>query len=162
MKTFPRMKRCTVLTIACLLWSLPMPPPTEAMEDLTELSIEELANIEVTSVSRKPQKLSHAATAIFVITGDDIRRSGVTSIPDALRMAPGIQVARISSSKWAISSRGFNSRYSNKLLVQMDGRTLYSPSSPASSGSHTPPFLRTSIALRSFEAPVPASGEPMP
>jgi len=127
MKTFPRMKRCTVLTIACLLWSLPMPPPTEAMEDLTELSIEELANIEVTSVSRKPQKLSHAATAIFVITGDDIRRSGVTSIPDALRMVPGIQVARISSSKWAISSRGFNSRYSNKLLVQMDGRTLYSP-----------------------------------
>lgn len=97
------------------------------MEDLTELSIEELANIEVTSVSRKPQKLSHAATAIFVITDDDIRRSGVTTIPDALRMVPGIQVARISSSKWAISSRGFNSRYANKLLVLLDGRTLYSP-----------------------------------
>ncbi|BCS98456.1 TonB-dependent receptor [Desulfoluna limicola] len=123
MTTLSRMKRCTLLAIALLLWSVPM----EAMEDFTELSIEELANIEVTSVSRKPQKLSHSATAIFVITGDEIRRSGVTSIPDALRMVPGIQVARISSSKWAITSRGFNSRYANKLLVQMDGRTLYSP-----------------------------------
>ncbi|VVS93290.1 TonB-dependent receptor plug domain-containing protein [Desulfoluna spongiiphila] len=101
--------------------------PAGAAEDLTELSIEELANIEVTSVSRKPQKLSHAPTAIFVITSDDIRRSGVTNIPDALRMVPGIQVARISSSKWAITARGFNSQFANKLLVQMDGRTLYSP-----------------------------------
>ena len=104
-----------------------LPPAHGAMEDFTELSIEELANIEVTSVSRKPQKLSHAATAIFVITGDEIRRSGVSSIPEALRMAPGIQVARISTNKWAITSRGFNSRYANKLLVQIDGRTLYSP-----------------------------------
>ncbi len=96
-------------------------------EDLTDLSIEELSEIEVTSVSRKPQKLSQAAAAIFVITSEDIRRSGSTSIPELLRMVPGIHVAKISSSKWAITSRGFNSRYANKLLVQLDGRTLYSP-----------------------------------
>lgn len=93
--------------------------------DLTELSIEELANIEVISVSRTPQKKSRSAAAIFVITSEDIRRSGATSIPEALRMVPGIDVARISSSKWAVSSRGFNSRYSNKLLVLLDGRSLY-------------------------------------
>ncbi len=95
--------------------------------DLTDLSIEELANIEVTSVSRTPQKLAGSAAAIFVITAEDIRRSGVTSIPEALRMVPGLDVARISSSKWAVSSRGFNSRYSNKLLVLLDGRSLYLP-----------------------------------
>ncbi len=111
----------------CLLCLLCLSSPLYGMEDLTEISIEELANIKVTSVSRKPQRLSHAPTAIFVITGDEIRRSGSTSIPEALRMVPGLQVARISSNKWAISSRGFNSRYANKLLVQMDGRTLYSP-----------------------------------
>ena len=119
---YPALLAFVILTVI-----RPLPSAHGTMEDFTELSIEELANIEVTSVSRKPQKLSHAATAIFVITGDEIRRSGVTSIPEALRMAPGIQVARISSNKWAITSRGFNSRYANKLLVQMDGRTLYSP-----------------------------------
>jgi iron complex outermembrane receptor protein len=95
--------------------------------DLTEISIEELANIEVISVSRKPQKQSQTAAAIFVVTAEDIRRSGVTSIPEALRLVPGLDVARISSSKWAVSSRGFNSRYSNKLLVLLDGRSLYLP-----------------------------------
>ncbi|QTA87600.1 TonB-dependent receptor plug domain-containing protein [Desulfonema magnum] len=96
-------------------------------EDLTELSIEELMEVEVTLTARKPRKLSHSAAAIFVITAEDIRRSGVTSIPDALRMAPGIQVCRIDSNKWAVTSRGFNSRYAAKLLVLMDGRTIYSP-----------------------------------
>ncbi|MGB0911838.1 MAG: TonB-dependent receptor plug domain-containing protein, partial [Nitrospirales bacterium] len=82
-------------------------------------------NVEVTSVSKKKQKLSGAAAAIFVITQDDIRRSGVTSIPDALRMVPGVQVARLDSNKWAVSARGFNSRFSNKMLVLIDGRNLY-------------------------------------
>ena len=95
--------------------------------DLTDLSIEELANIEVISVSRTPQKQSRSAAAIFVVTAEDIRRTGVTSIPEALRMVPGLDVARLSSSKWAVSSRGFNSRYSNKLLVLVDGRSLYLP-----------------------------------
>lgn len=97
------------------------------LPDLTELSIEELANIEVISASRTPLRQSQTAAAIFVVTSEDIRRSGVTSLAEALRMVPGLQVTRISSSKWSVSSRGFNSRYSNKLLVLMDGRTLYLP-----------------------------------
>lgn len=95
--------------------------------DFADLSVEELMNIEITSVAKKPQKLSRAASAVFVITADDIRRSGVTSIPEALRMVPGIQVARIDASKWAISARGFNGRFANKLLVLIDGRTVYTP-----------------------------------
>jgi len=84
-------------------------------------------NIDITSVSKKPEKLSNAAAAIYVITQEDIRRSGVTSIPEALRMAPGVQVARIDSNKWAISARGFNDRFANKLLVLIDGRSVYTP-----------------------------------
>lgn len=93
--------------------------------DMTELSLEQLMQVEVTSAAKKPQKLSQTATAIYVITSEDIRRSGVTSIPEALRMAPGVQVAHVDHNKWAIAIRGFNSLYSNKLLVLMDGRTLY-------------------------------------
>ncbi len=96
-------------------------------DDLSDLSLEDLMNIEVTSVSKQPQKLSDSAAAIFVITQDDIRRSGVTSIPEALRLAPGVHVAHIDSNKWSISIRGFNSRFSNKLLVLMDGRSVYTP-----------------------------------
>ncbi|MCK5229802.1 MAG: TonB-dependent receptor, partial [Desulfobulbaceae bacterium] len=96
--------------------------------DMTELSLEELMNIEITSVSKKPEKLADAAAAVFVVTREDIRRSGVTSIPEALRMAPGINVARIDSNKWAVTSRGFNGRFANKLLVLIDGRSVYTPS----------------------------------
>lgn len=99
----------------------------ESLPDLSGLSIEDLMNIEIVSVSKKAQKFSDAAAAIFVITREDIRRSGVNSIPDALRMVPGIQVARIDANKWAIGSRGFGSRFTNKLLVLMDGRTIYTP-----------------------------------
>jgi len=98
-----------------------------AVSDLTELSLEDLMNIEVVSVSKKAQKLSNAAAAIFVITQEDIRRSGVNSIPEALRMVPGLQVAQIDANKWAIGSRGFGTRFTNKLLVLMDGRTIYTP-----------------------------------
>jgi iron complex outermembrane recepter protein len=95
-------------------------------KDLTNLPLEDLMQVSVTSVSKKEEKLSDAPAAIFVITQEDIRRSGVTNIPDALRMVPGLEVARIDSNKWAVSARGFNSRFANKLLVLMDGRTLYS------------------------------------
>jgi iron complex outermembrane receptor protein len=91
------------------------------------MSVQDLMNIEVSSVSRREQKLSDAAAAVFVITREDIRRSGATSIPEVLRMAPGLEVAHIDANKWAISSRGFNSRFANKLLVLMDGRTVYTP-----------------------------------
>jgi iron complex outermembrane receptor protein len=96
-------------------------------DDFTKLSLEELMDVELTSAAKKSQKLSQTAAAAFVISGEDIRRSGVTSIPEALRMVPGIDVARINSTQWAVSARGFNSRFSNKLLVLMDGRTVYSP-----------------------------------
>ena len=95
--------------------------------DLADLSLEELSNIEVTSVSGRAEKLSGAAASIFVITGEDIRRSGATSLPEALRLAPNLQVARIDAKQYAISSRGFNSVIANKLLVLIDGRTVYTP-----------------------------------
>ena len=95
--------------------------------DLTNLSLEDLMSIEITSVSKKRQKLSDAAAAIFVITQEDIRRSGATCIPELLRMAPGIEVARIDSNKWAVTARGFNGRFANKLLVLVDGRSVYTP-----------------------------------
>jgi iron complex outermembrane recepter protein len=95
--------------------------------DLETMSLEELMNIPVYSVSRKLQRVQDSAAAVFVITGEDIRRSGATSIPEALRMAPGIDVARIDGNKWAITSRGFNSQFANKLLVLIDGRSVYTP-----------------------------------
>ncbi|MCK4840466.1 MAG: TonB-dependent receptor, partial [Methylococcales bacterium] len=96
-------------------------------KELINLNLSDLLNLQVTSVSKKAQKISKAASAIFVITHQDIKNSGVTSIPEALRMAPGIDVARIDGNKWAISARGFNSRFSNKLLVLIDGRSVYTP-----------------------------------
>jgi len=92
---------------------------------LIKLSIEELMDIEVTSPGKKAQRLSDVAAAVFVINQEDIRRSGATSIPEVLRLAPGVQVARIDSNKWAISVRGFDNRYTNNLLVLIDGRTVY-------------------------------------
>ncbi len=95
--------------------------------DLVGLDLDQLARIKITSASRKPEPISQAATAIFVITQDDIRRSGATSLPEALRLAPGLQVARVGTREWAISSRGFNDQTTNKLLVLIDGRAVYSP-----------------------------------
>jgi iron complex outermembrane receptor protein len=95
--------------------------------ELKKLSVEELMDVEVTSVSLHPEKLSEAASAIQVITGNDIRRSGATSLPEALRLASNLDVAQIDSRQWAISARGFNNTTSNKLLVLMDGRTIYTP-----------------------------------
>lgn len=96
-------------------------------DELIDLSLEELLNVEVTSVSRRSQSLSTAAAAAFVVTEQDIRRSGATTIPDVLRMVPGINVAQIDGNKWAVTARGFNGRFAGKLLVLMDGRTIYSP-----------------------------------
>ncbi len=100
-----------------------------SVKELSQLSLEQFSELDVvvTSVSRKPQKLSDTAAAVFVISNEDIKRSGATNIPEALRMVPGIQVARIDANKWAISARGFNGRFTNKLLVLIDGRTVYNP-----------------------------------
>ena len=93
--------------------------------DLSQISIEDLMNLEITSASRKEQRVADIAAAVFVITHDDIVRSGMTTIPDVLRMAPGVEVAQINSNKWAVSIRGFNGLYANKLLVLIDGRSIY-------------------------------------
>ena len=96
--------------------------------DIADKSIEELMNIDVTSVSRKDQKLSKIPAAVYVITREMIERSGANIIPDLLRMVPGVQVAQVEANRWAISVRGFNDIYSNKVLVLVDGRTVYTPS----------------------------------
>jgi iron complex outermembrane receptor protein len=95
--------------------------------ELAELSLEQLANLEITSVSKKAERLSDAPASVFVITADDIRRSGVTSLPEALRLAPNLQVAQNSSSAYSIRARGMNNTSANKLLVLVDGRSVYSP-----------------------------------
>src|ERR1700723_942793 len=111
---------CTLLGAASA-WTEP------SVQGLKDLSIEELSNIEITSVSKRDERLSDAPTSVFVITHDDIRRSGATSLPEALRLAPNLQVAQISASGYAISARGFNGTAANKLLVLIDGRSVYSP-----------------------------------
>ena len=95
--------------------------------DLAELTLEQLGNITVTSASRREEPLSEAPAAIFVITAEDIRRSGVNSIPEALRLAPNLHVARADNNQYAISARGFNNVLANKMLVLIDGRTVYTP-----------------------------------
>jgi iron complex outermembrane recepter protein len=100
---------------------------SRGVPDVTAMSMEDLMNLQVTSVSKRTQKVADAAAAIFVITQEDIRRSGATSIPEALRLVPGLEVARIDENKWAIASRGFNGRFDNKLLVLIDGRSVYTP-----------------------------------
>ncbi|MES2307484.1 MAG: TonB-dependent receptor plug domain-containing protein, partial [Verrucomicrobiota bacterium] len=91
------------------------------------MSLDELLNVQVTSVSKRESTVGQSPAAIYVITQDDIHRSGVTTIAESLRMVPGLEVARIDSSTWAISARGFNSGAANKLLVMIDGRSVYSP-----------------------------------
>ncbi|MFN7917821.1 MAG: TonB-dependent receptor plug domain-containing protein [Vicinamibacterales bacterium] len=95
--------------------------------DLGQMSIEDLMKVDVTSVSRRAQHLQDAAAAIYVLTSEDIRRSGATTIPELLRLVPGVHVARIDSNKWSVSVRGFTGRYANKLLVLIDGRSVYTP-----------------------------------
>ena len=102
-------------------------PTAHAQADLSQISIEDLMNIKVTSVSKTEQKMSRAAAAIFVITQEDIHHSGATNIPDLLRMVPGLDVSQINANAWSVSSRGFNQQFTNKLLVLIDGRAVYSP-----------------------------------
>src|SRR6266849_1318141 len=115
-----------ILARLAILTAMALPVwPQQNPADLTDRSLEDLMNIEVTSVSKKGQKLSHTAAAIFVISQEDIRRSGSTNIPDLLRLVPGMDVAQINGSTWAISARGFNGQFSNNLLVMVDRRIVY-------------------------------------
>jgi iron complex outermembrane receptor protein len=104
-----------------------VPLLADNQRDLTSISLEELAQTRVTSVSKEEEPLFQTPAAVYVITAEDIRRSGATSIPEALRLAPGVDVARINSSQWAVGIRGFTSRLSRSELALMDGRSLYTP-----------------------------------
>jgi iron complex outermembrane receptor protein len=116
------------LLAALLCCAAPAAAAQEAVaQDLKRLSLEELLNLEVTVVTRQPESISTAAAAVTVITRDDIRRSGVTTIADAIAMADGMSVARFNSGTWAITTRGFNGSTPNKLLVMVDGRNAFSP-----------------------------------
>ena len=100
----------------------------QSVEDLRGLSIGDLANLNVTTVSRRPEQVSRAPAAVYVITAEDIRRSGATSLPEALRLAPNLEVAQINAYSWTVTARGFNSpETANKLLVLVNGRTVYEP-----------------------------------
>ena len=116
------------LLIASIALGAATPAPAQSLEELRRLSIEELGQIEVTSVSRRPEPLSRAPAAIYVITNEEIRRSGALTLAEALRLAPNLEVAQRDGLAYAISSRGFNSvEASNKLQVLIDGRSIYSP-----------------------------------
>jgi iron complex outermembrane recepter protein len=111
----------------CRGWSIgpneTLPPPGT----LKTLTIDQLLDLDVTSVSRRPERLFTTASAIQVVTGEDVRRSGATSLPEALRLATNLEVAQIDSRQWAITARGFNNVFADKMLVMIDGRSVYTP-----------------------------------
>ncbi|BCG64003.1 MAG: iron complex outermembrane recepter protein [Methyloprofundus sp.] len=122
MMQFFKISKISIYALLCFFY---IASAYSAQDELLDLSVEDLLNIEVISVAKKAKSLNDTPAAIFVISQDDINRIGATSIPEALRLAPGINVARIDANKWAVSARGFNSRFSNKLLVLIDGRNTY-------------------------------------
>ena len=132
----PRYRACGPLarTVLAISLSLALGAPAAARastpfdpQELAELSLEALSNTRVTSVSKRAEPVSDAAASVFVITADSIRRSGATTVPEALRLAPNLQVARVDARNYAITARGFNTTLENKLLVLIDGRSVYSP-----------------------------------
>ncbi|MCB1889171.1 MAG: TonB-dependent receptor [Rhodocyclaceae bacterium] len=102
-------------------------PDGEPLDVYLDLPLSQLLDVKISLAARRPQSVQEAANAVFVISEEDIRRSAATNIPELLRMVPGLHVARISTSSWAVTARGFNGAFSNKLLVLMDGRTVYTP-----------------------------------
>jgi len=133
----PLKHRCTVLkTMFCLFllaglgkesWADALPGNPQAGGRLTQLSLEELGNIEVTTVSKEPVRVTRTPAAIYVITQEDIRRSGATNLQEVLRLAPGVEVARVDSNQWSLGVRGFGSTLSRSVLVLIDGRSVYTP-----------------------------------
>ncbi|HKQ16549.1 MAG TPA: TonB-dependent receptor [Steroidobacteraceae bacterium] len=121
------MRPTSVVLLLCVCGCATAAPSPPSSSDLKRLSIEELMNIEVTSVSRTAETLNSAAAAVSVVTNEDIHRSGATTIPEALRGVPGLHVARRNSNSWAVSSRAFSSINSEKLLVLSDTRSIYTP-----------------------------------
>jgi iron complex outermembrane recepter protein len=103
------------------------PPDTQPSQDLNQLSLAELGKVEVTTASKEPTQLWQTAAAVYVLTNEEIRRSGATSIPEALRLVPGVEVARIDADHWSVAVRGFAGQFSKSLLVLIDGRSVYTP-----------------------------------
>ena len=127
-KAYRRLIRAAIIATAACIFMTPQAKAASAGSgDYFDLPPEQLLAAEVTSVSRRSERLAEAPAAVYVITRDDILRSGVTTIPDALRMAPGVNVAQADANSWAVSIRGFNGTTANKLLVMIDGRTVYNP-----------------------------------
>jgi iron complex outermembrane receptor protein len=108
-------------------WAGSAQPNPGTNESLKQLSLADLGNVEVTSASKEPEEVWRTPAAIYVLTQDDIRRSGATNIPDVLRLVPGVEVARINSNSWSVSIRGFGSAFSRSVLVLIDGRSVYTP-----------------------------------
>lgn len=121
-----RVRLCSIGLVLLLATTL-FAGAADNLPDFSSLSLQELSEIKVTSVSKKEQKLSQVAAAAYVISQEEIHRSGLTNVADLLRIVPGISVARIDGSKWAVTARGFNGRYAANLLVLIDGRSVYSP-----------------------------------
>lgn len=125
MKNLPALRFIPLLAFAAsAAWAQEKPLQ---LADLADLSLEQLTRITVTSASRREERLVDAPASIFVITADEIRRAGATSIPEILRLAPNLHIARVNTNQYAISARGFNNVLANKLLVMIDGRTVYTP-----------------------------------
>jgi len=126
-----RLRSIIYCALVSLLFARMLPMTSYAQgdndTDLTSLSLESLLSMKVSSVSRHDEELRNTAAAISVITQEDIRRSGVTDVAELLRMVPGMDVAQLTSNTWAVSTRGFNGQYATKLLVLVDGRTVYDP-----------------------------------
>ena len=119
--------RMSILLLLSLWVPIFSPAQVSNTRDLTQLDLEDLMNVQITSVSKREEKVSAAGAAIYVINQEDIRRSGATNIPDLLRMVPGVHVAQMNAHTWAISIRGFTDKYGDKVLVMVDGRSVYTP-----------------------------------
>jgi iron complex outermembrane receptor protein len=121
-------RRLVSLALAtCLALPLPVAAAVPAHPDLRAMSFEDLMSLEVTSVSKHREAVFDAPAAVYAITAEEIHRSGARTRPEALRLVPGVEVAQIDANKWAVSVRGFNGRFANKLLVMIDGRSVYTP-----------------------------------
>ncbi len=120
-----RLPLLALCMVCCATSMFSQGPSAESDNPVKKLTLEQLGNIEVTTASKEPEEVRKTPAAIYVITHDDIERSGATTIPEALRLAPGVEVARIDGNKWAIGIRGFGSRLSRSVLVLIDGRNVY-------------------------------------
>ena len=120
-------RRLCLMLASCLSAGSVFPAEELSIQALKELSLDDLVSLKITSVSRRPESAASAAAAVSVLTGEEIRRAGVRNIPDALRLVPGVHVASVNSHTWGVSTRGFNAVFSNKQLVLIDGRSVYSP-----------------------------------